>query len=123
MEIGRLCVKIAGRDAGGKCVVVDTVDDNYVLIDGDVRRKKCNIKHLEPLADTIDIKKGASHADVAAAFKKLKLDVWETKKKEAAEKPKRVRKVKEKAPEAKPKKEKKPAKKEEKPEEGLAGKV
>ena len=112
MEIGRLCVKIAGRDAGRKCVVVDTVDDNFVLIDGDVRRRKCNIKHLEPLADTIDIKKGASHTDVAAAFKKLKLDVWETKKKEAAEKPKKVRKVKEKAPEKPKKAEKKPAKEE-----------
>ena len=46
IEIGRLCVKIAGRDAGKKCVVVDVVNDNTVLIDGETRRRNCNIKHL-----------------------------------------------------------------------------
>ena len=33
-EIGRLCVKIAGRDAGNKCVIVDVIDKNFVMIDG-----------------------------------------------------------------------------------------
>ena len=51
-EIGRLCVKIAGRDAGLKCLVVEVIDDNYVLIDGQTRRRKCNIKHLEPVSYT-----------------------------------------------------------------------
>jgi large subunit ribosomal protein L14e len=81
MEIGQLCVKLAGRDAGRVCVVVDQVDKNLVLVDGNVRRRKCNVVHLEPLADTIKIKKGASHSDVAAEFKKIKLDVWNTKSK------------------------------------------
>lgn len=113
IEIGRLCVKIAGRDAGNKCVVVDLVDKTYVLIDGNVRRRKCNIAHLEPLDKVIKIKKNASHADVAAEFKKLKLDVWTTKPKKAAEKPKKVRKTKEKPVEEKKEKSKeaKPAKK------------
>ena len=55
-EIGRVCVKIAGRDAGRKCVVVEAVDDKFVTVDGNVRRKKVNIKHLEPLADVLEIK-------------------------------------------------------------------
>ncbi len=91
IEIGRLCVKIAGRDAGNKCVVVEIIDDNYVLIDGNVRRKKCNIMHLEPLDDKIKIKKGASHDAVASEFKKLKLPVWEKKTKEKKERLRKVR--------------------------------
>jgi large subunit ribosomal protein L14e len=111
IEVGRLCVKTAGRDSRRKCVVVDIADNNFVLIDGDVRRKKCNIKHLEPLDKVIKIRKGASHDVVADEFKKLKLDVWSTKPKEKKEKPKRVRKKKEKKmEEEKPKKTVKKAK-------------
>ena len=42
-EVGRICVKLAGRDAGSKCVIVEELDNHYVLVDGDVRRKKVNI--------------------------------------------------------------------------------
>jgi len=93
MEIGRVCVKLAGRDAGRICVVVEELDKGFVLIDGNVRRRKCNLSHLEPLDETLNIKKGASHAEVASEFKKLKLDVWETKpKKEKSQKPAPTRK-------------------------------
>lgn len=91
IEIGRLCIKTAGRDGGRKCVIVDIIDDNYVLIDGDVRRKRCNIRHLEPLTEKINIRKGAGHDVVAAEFKKLKIGVWETKKKEKKERAKKGR--------------------------------
>ncbi len=88
MEIGRLCIKLAGRDAGRICVIVDNLEGNFVLIDGNVRRRKCNILHLEPLDKAIKIKKGASHSDVASEFKKLKIEVWSTKpKKEKPQKP------------------------------------
>ncbi len=81
IEIGRLCVKIAGRDAGQKCVVVDTVGKNFVLIDGETRRRKSNITHLEPLDQKLKIKKGASHAEVVAAFKEIGITVVERKPK------------------------------------------
>jgi large subunit ribosomal protein L14e len=68
-EIGRICVKIAGRDAGQTCVVVDVLDDTYVVVDGQTRRKKCNVKHLEPLNKTISIGKNASNAEVISALK------------------------------------------------------
>ena len=29
MEVGRLCVKIAGRDAGMSCLIVDILKDNF----------------------------------------------------------------------------------------------
>ena len=56
-KVGRLCVKLAGRDAGKKCVIVDVLKDNYVMIDGATRRRKCNIAHLEPLDKCIKIKR------------------------------------------------------------------
>lgn len=94
IEIGRICVKLAGRDAGKKCVVVDVLEGNYVLIDGETRRRKCNVLHLESLKESIKISKGCSHAEVVSEFKKLGIEVKETKKKEKTERPKKVRKKK-----------------------------
>ena len=109
-EVGRLCVKIAGRDAGRTCVVVEAMGNGYVVVDGDVRRKKVNVRHLEPLDKTVELKAKADHAVVAKAFEKLGLSVWETKAKKASERPKRM-KAKKEAPvvekKAKPKKVKK----------------
>ena len=68
-DIGRVCVKKTGREAGKKCVVVDVIDQNFVLIDGEVKRRRCNILHLEPTAQKLDIKKGASTEEVKAALK------------------------------------------------------
>ena len=94
IEVGRICMKIAGRDGGRECVIVDILDDNYVLIDGNVRRRKCNIFHLESTPNKIDIKKGASHEEVKKEFSKLKINVWETKPKERKERPRKIRKKK-----------------------------
>ena len=74
-DIGRLCVKTMGRDAGYHCVIVDVIDKNYLLIDGlKIRRRRVNYRHIEPIAETIEIKKGATHEQVEAAIKKAKLN-------------------------------------------------
>jgi large subunit ribosomal protein L14e len=74
-DIGRLCVKTMGREAGHYCVIVDLIDKNYLLIDGlKVRRRRVNFNHVEPIADTIEIKRGAKHEEVEAAIKKAKLE-------------------------------------------------
>ncbi len=73
LDVGRICVKIAGREAGSKCVIVDMVDQNFAIIDGNLRRKRCNIIHLEPLAQTVEIKKGATHEEVEKAMQKAGL--------------------------------------------------
>jgi large subunit ribosomal protein L14e len=93
-EVGRLAVKIAGRDAGKTAIVVDNLDETFVLIDGQTRRRKCNIKHLEPLPQVIKIKKCASHEEVKAEFKKMGLEVLDTKPKESKERPRKQRKEK-----------------------------
>lgn len=92
IEPGRVCVKLAGRDAGKKCVVVDVKGDR-VLIDGATRRRHCNARHLLPLNETVELKKGASHDEVAKAFAAHGA-VRSTKPRKAAERPKRVRKKK-----------------------------
>ncbi|MEB3846475.1 MAG: 50S ribosomal protein L14e [Desulfurococcales archaeon] len=75
IEVGRLCVKIYGREAGRKCVIVDIIDENFVLITGPknltgVRRRRANIDHIEPLDKKIDISKGASDEEVMDALTK-----------------------------------------------------
>jgi large subunit ribosomal protein L14e len=74
MEVGRICVKIVGREAGKKCVVVDLVDKNFVLITGpkklsDIKRRRANINHLEPTREKIDINRGATDEEVTEALK------------------------------------------------------
>ncbi len=78
IEIGRICVITAGRRAGRKCVIVDIIDENFVLVTGPqsitgVKRRRMNIKHLEPLDKTIKISKGASDEEVEKALKEAGL--------------------------------------------------
>jgi large subunit ribosomal protein L14e len=80
MEIGQLCMKLAGRDAGQKCVVVDVLDNNFVLIDGATRRRKCNLRHLEMMDGILNIKQDASHDEVVKALKEAGIEVTEAKK-------------------------------------------
>jgi large subunit ribosomal protein L14e len=69
MEIGRVCVKTAGREAGKKCVIVDVIDRTHVLVSGpNLKRRRCNIKHLEPLPNKLEIPRGASDEDVKRAL-------------------------------------------------------
>ncbi|MBI4448696.1 50S ribosomal protein L14e [Candidatus Woesearchaeota archaeon] len=97
MEVGRVCTKVAGRDAGARCVIVDVIDAHYVLVDGATRRRKCNMIHLEPSQEMLDLKKGASHEIVVEAFEKRGWPVMSTKPHETPKRPVHVRKAKPKA--------------------------
>jgi len=85
IEVGRICVKIAGREAGRKCVIVDIIDDNFVLVTGPkqltgVKRRKCNIKHIEVLPDKVNISKGATDEEVLKALEEAgKIDFMRQK--------------------------------------------
>ena len=53
IEVGRICMKTAGREAGKFCVVLDVLEDGLVLVTGPkaattVKRRKCSIHHIEP---------------------------------------------------------------------------
>ena len=121
IEIGRVVVKIAGRDAGKKAVILDILDDKYVLLDGETRRRKCNILHIEPLTQVIKIEKNASHENISKALKELGLEARFTKPKQKTQKPHKKRKTPEQLRSQKEEKRKfrdifKSKKKEEKPE-------
>ena len=78
IEVGKICIKTAGREAGRQCVIVDFINENFVLITGPksvsgVRRRKVNIQHLEPTPQKIEIKSGASDEEVTKALEEIGL--------------------------------------------------
>jgi large subunit ribosomal protein L14e len=80
IEVGRICVKLTGREAGKKCVIVDIIDKSFILVTGPktvsgIRRRRTNINHVEVLQDKISIARGASDDEVTEALKSAgKLD-------------------------------------------------
>jgi large subunit ribosomal protein L14e len=98
-EPGRVCLKIAGREAGRYAVVVEKIDDNFVIITGPktitgVKRRKCNINHLEAVENKFEIKEKADDSLVENEWKKsglieklgIKIPVKKTKEKKIKEK-------------------------------------
>jgi len=78
VEVGRVCVKLVGREAGMKCVVVDVIDKSFVLVTGPVkvsgvRRRRVNVSHVEPLDVKVSVKKGDDDEAVVDALKKAGL--------------------------------------------------
>jgi large subunit ribosomal protein L14e len=74
IEVGRICVKTFGREAGKKCVIVDVIDKNFVLITGPksvnkVKRRKANVNHVEPMQEKVEIKRGAADEEIVEALK------------------------------------------------------
>ena len=77
IEVGRICVKLLGREAGKKCVVVDVIDKNFALVTGPknvtgVRRRRTNVDHLEPTSESVEVKKGAADDEVEKVLSKFK---------------------------------------------------
>jgi len=73
IEVGRICIKTRGREAGKRCVIVDLIDKNFVLITGPksvtgVRRRRANINHLNPTEEKINIRRGASDEEILKAL-------------------------------------------------------
>ena len=73
MKIGQVCIKLAGRDAKKYCAIIDIIDETYVLIEGETRRKKCNIKHLEPINVKIKADKNTSKEEILKLLEKQEL--------------------------------------------------
>jgi large subunit ribosomal protein L14e len=70
MDVGRVCIKLTGREAGKKCVIIDVMDRNFVFVTGpEVRRRRVNMKHIEPIDEIVDIRRNASDEEVADILK------------------------------------------------------
>ena len=75
LEVGTLCMKVVGREAGKLCTIVKNIDKTFVTVTGprlvtDVKRRRCNIQHLEPTEIKLDIKEDASDEEIIEAYKK-----------------------------------------------------
>lgn len=73
-DIGVVCVKKRGREDGRKCVIVDIIDESFVLVTGPqalsgVKRRRVNIGHIESTGDKLKISQSASDEDVMDAIK------------------------------------------------------
>lgn len=73
VEVGRVCVKVVGRETGKKCVVVDVIDKNFALVTGPkkvtgVKRRRANIDHIEPTKLKVAIKRGATDEEIVQAL-------------------------------------------------------
>jgi len=69
IDTGRICVKLTGREAGKKCVVVDVVDKNFVLVTGPkelngVKRRRVNINHIEPTERKVNVRRGETDEEL-----------------------------------------------------------
>jgi large subunit ribosomal protein L14e len=78
IEVGRVCVKLSGREAGRKCIIVEVMDKSFVLVTGPkkitgIKRRRVNVNHVEPLQDKLDVERGASDEDVEKALKDANL--------------------------------------------------
>jgi large subunit ribosomal protein L14e len=74
LSVGRICVKKFGREAGRKCVIIDTINKNFVLITGpksitSVKRRRSNINHLIPTQEKIKIKRRLSDEELIEKLK------------------------------------------------------
>lgn len=75
LEIGRVCMKVAGREAGGYCVVLKNPEKSFALVTGPkvltgIKRRKSNVAHLEPTQYKVEIADDATDDQVAAALQK-----------------------------------------------------
>jgi large subunit ribosomal protein L14e len=76
-DVGTICVKLSGREAGKKCVILDIIDKNFALVTGPpkltgVKRRRVNIQHIEATQERVEIKKGATDEEVAKSVEKAK---------------------------------------------------
>lgn len=75
LNVGQVCMKVAGREGGGVCTVIKPVDKTFVMVTGPklvtgIKRRRCNIEHLEPTDIKLDIKEDATDEEIIEAYKK-----------------------------------------------------
>jgi len=74
MEVGRICEKLAGREKGKKCVIIQVIDKKFVMITGPksltgIKRRRVNVNHVKPLPNKVKIERDASDEIVLEALK------------------------------------------------------
>lgn len=83
LEVGRICMKISGREAGKYCVVIKPAgkakeEKSFVFVTGPklltgVKRRKANIDHLKATGYKLEISDNATDDQVITAYEKAGL--------------------------------------------------
>lgn len=83
LELGRVCMKIAGREAGRYAVVIKPAGKNkeeksFVFVTGPklltgVKRRRSNIEHLQATEYKLEVAEDAADEQVIAAYEKAGL--------------------------------------------------
>lgn len=83
LEVGCVCLKIAGREAGKYCAVIKPAgkskeEKSFVFVTGPklltgVKRRKCNIDHLKATEYKLVISEDATDEQVITAYEKAGL--------------------------------------------------
>jgi large subunit ribosomal protein L14e len=69
MDIGRVCLKTKGREQGERCVVLDVIDRNFVIVVGpNVKRRRVNMNHIRPLDEAVELQRNATDEEAIAAL-------------------------------------------------------
>ena len=57
LQVGRVCIKKFGRDAGSRAVITKVIDGNFVNVITAIRQRerRCNVSHLEFLDEMVDV--------------------------------------------------------------------
>lgn len=76
LDVGRICIKTEGRESGRRCVIIDIVDKSFVLVTGPkdltgVKRRRVNVRHLEPTEEVVSIIRGASDKEIMVLLKDI----------------------------------------------------
>ena len=108
VKVGDVVMKIAGRDAGRVGIVLEDLGKGFFMVDGDTRKKKVNIKHIEFLGKEVKVGKGSTSEDLRKEINNLGFKVNKhgqpRVKKELHQKPAVLPKAKTVKAEEKPKK-------------------
>jgi large subunit ribosomal protein L14e len=71
LDVGRVCMKVKGKNAGNYCVIVEKPEKNMVTIEGrDIEKTKVNILHIEPMPTILKIGKSAKKDEITKALEK-----------------------------------------------------
>jgi large subunit ribosomal protein L14e len=110
IEVGRVCIKTVGKEAGCYCVVIGKEDKSFVPVTGPrllsgVKRRRCNVFHLQPTEYVLSVKENASDEDIINAYESAGLITKLNLKKPSMGEMKGEKQKEEKKPEKKKKKE------------------
>ena len=75
MDLGQVCEILSGKEKGKICVVIKVENENFVLIDGNVKRRKCNVQHLKSLNKILKIKGNEKTDKIKELMKKEGFEV------------------------------------------------